>query len=443
MISYLVRRLLLFVPTILGATFIVVYLMALAPTDPITEIVRQAEGLPPGVIEQRLAYVEERYGDLDTPAASKWLRWVNKVSPIGFQTWKYDDPAVVEQRALRRAWRQETRPKVVEEVRAALADELAEIDADASLTAGEKTARKETLVTRAISRRMSELQDEQGFDPLPGQIRWDKLPIKWPDFGDSIVKTRPVLPLVLEALPVSLLLNLLALPLALSVAMITGIWSAKHRGGWQDWGTGSVLLALYSIPLIWLGVMAIGFLANEQQYVGWFPAAGLHGIGSDTMPFFPRWGGEDRFQPGYLLDSIWHLALPVLLLAVGQFAYLSKLTRTSMLETLNSDFIRTARAKGLAPNVVLLRHGLRNSLIPVITFVASLIPYVISGSIVIETIFSINGMGRLTVDSIKAGDTELFLGVTLMILILKLVCYLLADIAYVIADPRVSYGAES
>ena len=129
-------------------------------------------------------------------------------------------------------------------------------------------------------------------------------------------------------------------------------------------------------------------------------------------------------------------------LALGQFAVLSKLTRTAVLETLGADYIRTARAKGLSPNTVLLRHGLRNSQIPVITFVAALIPYIVSGSIVVETIFSLNGMGRLTVDAIKAGDIELFLGTTLMILILKLLCYLGADIAYAIADPRVSFSGS-
>jgi peptide/nickel transport system permease protein len=441
MFSYLVRRVLLFVPTIIGATFIVVMLMAMAPTDPILEIVRQAEGLPPGVIEQRIAYIEERYGAMDTPPVTKYLRWLNKVSPVGFQTWKYDEPKVVEQRQLRREWSSRVRPGVEEQVRQDLAGEIEAIQADANLTEGEKFNRQHSLITKEVTRRLGDLEEKENFYPMPGDIQWNKVPIKAPDLGDSIVKTRPVWPLIKEALPVTLLLNLLSLPLALSIALVTGIWSAKHRGRWQDWGTGGVLLALYSVPLIWLGVMAIGFLANEQQYVGWFPTGGLHDIQAEDMNFWPGWG-QQGFERGYVLDVLWHLGLPVFCLALGQFAYLSKLTRTAMLETLGADFIRTARAKGLSPNTVLLRHGLRNSLIPVITFLAAIIPYIISGSIVVETIFSLNGMGRLTVDAIKAGDIELFLGVTLMILILKLTCYLLADIAYVIADPRVSYSGS-
>jgi ABC-type dipeptide/oligopeptide/nickel transport system permease component len=441
MFSYLVRRVLLFVPTIIGATFIVVMLMALAPTDPILEIVRQAEGLPPGVIEQRLAYIQERYGSLNTPAVIKYLRWLNKVSPVGFQTWKYDDPRVVEQRQKKRVWAAEVRPGVEQEVQRALAQRLQEIQSNPDLTEGEKFNRSTALVSSEVQRRMASLEDEQGFWPMPGDINWkqSRYVVKRPDLGDSIVKTRPVWPLIREALPVTLLINMMSLPLALSIALITGIWSAKHRGKWQDWGTGGVLLALYSIPIIWLGVMAIGFLANVQ-FVKWFPAAELHDIQFRTMRFWPSYDSmAGGWQRGYMFDTLWHLALPVFCLALGQFAYLSKLTRTAVLETLSADYIRTARAKGLSPNTVLLRHGLRNSLIPVITFLAAIIPYIISGSIVVETIFSLNGMGRLTIDAIKAGDIELFLGVTLMILILKLLCYLGADIAYVIADPRVSF----
>ena len=437
MTGYLIRRLLLFVPTILGGSFLVVFLMSISPADPINDLVAQSEGLPPGVVEQRMAYIEERYGDLDTGPVEKWLRYVNKVSPVGLATWQYEDEPVVEQRRLRRAWQEQAEPEVREDVLADLSEELAAIEADESLTPGERAARQGELASGEVSERMDALEAAQGFDPLPGQVKsyipWFKLP----DFGDSVVKTRPVWPVIAEALPITLLLNVLQLPLALSIALVTGVWSAKHRGRWQDVGTGFVLLALYSIPLIWMGVMSIGFLANEQQYLGWFPSGGLHSVGADDMPFLPSFSGG--FEPGYLLDMLWHLALPVILLAIGSFAYFSKLARTSVLEVLGSDHVRTARAKGLSPNAVLLRHGVRNSLIPIITFVSALIPYLITGAVVIEVIFGINGMGRLFIQSIQAGDTELVLGVTMMILVLKLVCYLLADVAYVLADPRVSY----
>jgi peptide/nickel transport system permease protein len=176
------------------------------------------------------------------------------------------------------------------------------------------------------------------------------------------------------------------------------------------------------------------------QYVKAFPAAEMHSIRAASMTFFPRFFGG--FQPGYLLDSIWHLALPVICISYGGFAFYSKLARTSMLETLGADYVRTARAKGLDERVVLFRHAFRNSLLPLITVAASFLPLLITGSIVVETIFSLNGMGRLVIQSIQANDRELFLSVSMIVLLLELVGFLLADVAYVIADPRVSYESE-
>jgi peptide/nickel transport system permease protein len=226
-------------------------------------------------------------------------------------------------------------------------------------------------------------------------------------------------------------------PITLAVAIATGVWAARHRGKAQDVGTGTVLLALYALPVIWVGVMLIGFLANVQ-FKKAFPEAGLHDLRAESMNFFPRF--EGGFRRGYLLDSAWHLVLPVICISYGTFAFYSKLTRTSMLETLGSDFVRTARAKGLRENVVVYRHAFRNSLLPLITVAAGFWPLLVTGSIVVETIFSLNGMGRLAIESLKANDRELFLSVSLIILLLQLAGYLLADLLYVIADPRVTYG---
>lgn len=454
MISYLLRRVLLFIPTIIGATFIIFMLLSLAPQSVIDQLLPPTGEMQPGSRELRLAYIEDRYG-LDKPAPVRYLKWLNNISPVGFQTWKYDEPEVVEQRRKRREWRDQTRPEVTQQIEADLAAELADLRAPSgneTLDAVNRS-RAAQIIQEATDDRMKELEAEQGFHPLPGSISWKetwrfsllswppRIPfLKSPDLGDSFTKSRRVWPLIAEALPITLLLNAMALPLALSISMVTGIWSAKHRGKWQDWGTGSVLLALYSVPVIWVGVMAIGFLASEQ-FLHAFPPGGVHDIQADSMSFFP-WKVNGEWERGFLLDTLWHLALPVICLSYAQFAYLSKLTRTSMLETLGADFIRTARAKGLAPNTVLLRHGLRNSLIPVITFLASLLPYIVTGSIVVEVIFGINGMGRLVIDALKGKDYELFLSATLMVLILKLLCYLAADIAYVIADPRVSYSSK-
>jgi len=273
--------------------------------------------------------------------------------------------------------------------------------------------------------------------PNAGAPRLSRPAIKKPELGYSYIQSRPVWEMISEALPVTLTIQVIALPTAMTIALLSGIWAARHRGGAWDIGLGTFLLALSSLPVIWIGVMLIGFLANVE-YVRLFPAAGLHSVTSSAMSFFPQFT-DAGFQPGYLLDNLWHLALPVICVSYGTMAYYSKLTRTSLLETLGADFVRTARAKGLAERVVLFRHAFRTSLIPLITVAASFLPLLVSGSIVVETIFSINGMGRLVIESLYRNDRELFLSVSLTILILQLIGYLLADIAYVIADPRVSY----
>jgi peptide/nickel transport system permease protein len=157
------------------------------------------------------------------------------------------------------------------------------------------------------------------------------------------------------------------------------------------------------------------------------------------MPFLPGRASDGGFEPGWLLDRLWHLALPIVCLSYGSFAFLSKLSRGAVLETIQADFIRTARAKGLAERDLLLRHVFANSLIPLITVGAHILPALITGSVVIESIFSIQGMGKLTIDAIHTRDRELFLSTTLVAGLLGLVGYLLADILYAVADPRVSY----
>ena len=409
MLGYLIRRILLFVPTLLGATFVIFSLMALAPIS-ITDVLLPPTGdMKPGARAEREAYIEERYG-LDKPFFVQYLRWLNNVSPIGFQTYGRDDAEVRPVLQARRDWREQTRAGIVA--------------ADPKLAADAVT--KKLKATEKAT---------QSFGPLPGQIRWDRWPIKVPSLGYSYVAGRPVEPIILEALPVTLLLNAFSLPIYISIALVSGVWAARHRGQFLDWGVGSITLMLSALPVIWVGVVLIGFLANVNA-VNAFPAGELHDVSANAMTFFPSDG-----RNGYLVDTVYHLFLPVVCLSYGAFAFYSKLTRTSVLECLGADYVRTARAKGLSDGTVLWRHAFRNSLIPLITVAAAFLPALVSGSIIIETIFTLRGMGRLVIESLYANDRELFLSVSLLTLILQLVGFLLADIAYVIADPRVSYGA--
>ena len=260
---------------------------------------------------------------------------------------------------------------------------------------------------------------------------------KAPDLGESFIRKRPVLDVILDALPITLLLNLLTIPIIYIVAITSGIFAAKHRGKLLDVGTGTSFIALYSMPTIWIGVMLLGFFAS-RDYFQWFPTGGLHEITSGSMPFLP--GTHDGvFARGWLLDACWHLVLPIVCMTYGGFAFLSKLMRASVLENLYSDYARTARAKGLSENLVLFRHVLSNSVLPLITVAASILPSLLGGSLIVESIFSIDGMGRLMLEAIKMKDQELVLSETCVVALIGLLSLIVADVCYAFADPRVSY----
>lgn len=405
MLAYLVRRILLFFPTLIGATLVIFMVMAAAPISIVDVLLPPGGDLLPGQRAVREQYIQERYG-LNKPLFVQYLRWLNNLSPVGFRTWTRDDPEVVAAREKEQA---------------------------------QRVAEEQKLVASGVQQSVAAAEARKSVDltPDPGDIRWSRPALKEPNLGVSFVQSRPASDRIKEALPVSLILQLVSLPVALTIALLSGIRAARYRGEIQDRAISVVLLALYSIPVIWIGVLLIGFLANVE-YVKWFPVGGLHSLRADEMRFLPSFAGG-AFHRGYLLDAAWHLVLPVICIGYATVAYYSKLTRTSLLEVLNTDYVRTARAKGLSDGVVLYRHAFRNSLLPLITVAAGFLPRLVAGSIVVETIFNINGMGRLAIDSLKANDRELFLSVSVIILLLQLAGNLLADLLYLVADPRVSY----
>ncbi|MFW6059880.1 MAG: ABC transporter permease [Phycisphaeraceae bacterium] len=355
MASYIIRRLLLMVPTLIGITVLVFVIMAMSPGGIGGAELDQMGQMTAGEREVR-EYYEQRYG-LDKPVPVQYVRWLNMISPVGYET--RDDGTL----------------------------------------------------------------GAFGF--------------KTPNLGTSFSRHRPVSELIIEALPITLLLNALSIPLVYAIGIVSGIITARYRGHMIDVSIGGVFLALWSVPVIWAGVMLIGLLAN-QQYLQWFPTSGLHDMRADVMPFLPTWSG-DTFQRGWLLDTLWHLVLPVICLSYTGFAFLSKLARGSLLENLGADFVRTARAKGVPERQVLFRHAFRNSLLALITVAAGILPAMLGGSIIVETIFSLPGMGRLGVDAVRERDRELLLAVTLIIGFVGLLSELIRDICYAIADPRVSY----
>jgi len=456
--TYILRRLLLMIPTLLGITVVVFAVMAAAPGGISAQSLVEGQNLEPAVKKAMEEYYNRRYG-LDQPAPVQYLRWLNNISPVGFTL-----------------------------------DEKNEID---------------------------------GFG------------FKGSDLGTSFLYGRGVGELLSERVPITLLLNLLSIPIIYLVSIVIGVYAATHRGKAFDTGTGITMMALWSVPTMLAGVLLIGFFASEQ-YWHWFPTSGLSALAAADMPFLPHWsdwldilmlfvfsglavvgfsqlsirlrerhrtllmGGvgavmglwmassveagtsmagtaflivamasigavsgytsftglrtfimgftgmllalvlafalmQGEFVRGYLFDRIWHLILPILCFTYGGFAFLAKLTRTSVLENLQADYARTARAKGVSEHDVLWQHVFRNSLIPLITVSASLLPSLLAGSVIVESIFSIDGMGKLAVEAVQGRDREMVLSITLVSGLLTLVSYIIADVLYALVDPRVSY----
>lgn len=415
------------------------------------------QNLEPQAKQALKDYYNRRYG-LDLPAPMQYLRWLNNISPIGFEL------------------------------------------------------------------------DEAG--------QWQDFSFwKGSDLGTSFRYGRSVSELLKERVPITLLLNVITIPLIYIISIAIGVYAATQRGKSFDVASSGIMLALWSIPTMLAGILFIGFFASSQ-YWQWFPASGLSQREALQMPFMPRWtdtvdvlklllcvflstafiillgqkghkvvraggmavlggilgimmanqisGGlalqvslvvviagifiavacsdyhafrilimgfvgvaigiglashwqTGTFIRGFLFDRMWHLILPIICLSYGGFAFLAKLTRAAVLENLQADYARTARAKGVDEPTVLWRHVFRNSLLPLITVSASLLPGLLGGSVIVESLFSIDGMGKLAVEAVKGRDRELVLSITLISGLLTLAGYLIADICYAFADPRISY----
>lgn len=458
MLIYLLRRLLLMIPTLFGITLVVFTIMAMSPGGLTGAALVGDADLKPEQKQARIDYYNKRYG-LDDPAPIQYLRWLNNVSPIGFE---YDDD-----------------------------------------------------------------QSIKGFSFIKGS-----------DLGESIFFGQPVIAIIKERLPITLLLNVITIPLIYFIAIIVGMNAARDRGGRFDVSSNVIMLALWSLPSMLVGVLLIGFFASIQHWQ-WFPTSGLSSSEAYQMPFLPHWssvsdilklfvlsllslmGGvmlgqlqskslragvaallgllagmlmasvhpefvwanwiiwplllgtilvlvgqscsevfrtvvfavlsvgvailfamkmlDGDFISGFLADRIWHLILPTIVLSYASFASLAKIMRTSILENLNADYARTARAKGVAEEDVLWQHVFRNSLLPLITILAGILPSLLAGSVIVEQIFSIDGMGKLVIEAVQARDRELVLSITLISGILTLIGYLISDVLYTLVDPRVQY----
>ncbi len=245
------------------------------------------------------------------------------------------------------------------------------------------------------------------------------------DFGRSFKDGRLVIIKILERLPATLLLNVLSLLLIFFIALPIGIISAVRQDSFFDKGMTVFVFLGFSVPAFWLALLLMVLFG---VVLGWLPISGMHSV---NFPYFSFWGK--------LWDIIKHLILPVFVSAFGGLAYLSRYSRTSMLEVLRQDYIRTARAKGLSEKKVIYRHALRNALIPIVTLLGLSLPALIGGGFIFETIFAWPGMGRLGYQAIMARDYPVIMGVGVIAALLTLLGNLIADITYAFIDPRIRY----
>ena len=247
------------------------------------------------------------------------------------------------------------------------------------------------------------------------------------DFGTSFAPDgRPVLDKILERIPITLFINIVSLLLILAIAIPIGVSSAVKQGSLFDRGTTVFVFLGFAIPSFWLALLLMILFGAKLE---WLPISGIRSLNYAELS-----------QVGRVFDFAEHLILPIFISAFGGLASMSRYMRSNMLEVIRQDYITTARAKGLDERTVIFRHALRNALLPVITLLGLAIPGLIGGSVIVETIFAIPGMGFLFYQSVMMRDYPTVMGILVIGAVLTLLGNLFADVSYSMADPRIRVG---
>ena len=322
MLSYIIRRLLLIIPTLIGISLITLLIMHLSPGDPAS----LRYGLNPEIAGSARAQFKELYG-LDKPVLAQFIIWLKRIAVL--------------------------------------------------------------------------------------------------DFGNSFIDDRPVIAKIGERLPATLLLNIISVLVIYLFAIPIGVSSAVKVNSPYDRIMSVALFVAYAMPGFWFALLLIMFFGF---HLGWLPISGMRPWYVEYYPFFDS-----------LKDLVWRLILPVTTLSLVGLAGISRYMRSSMLETLHQDYMRTARAKGIRETRVIYRHALKNALLPIVTIASLILPSLIGGSFIIETIFAWPGMGRLFYEAIMNYDYPTVMGVGIIATFLTLSGLVLADIMYAVVDPRIRY----
>ncbi|NLY89666.1 MAG: ABC transporter permease subunit [Firmicutes bacterium] len=284
------------------------------------------------------------------------------------------------------------------------------------------------LQTAITSAELENIKKYYGFDQpvLTRYFRWFKNLLRF-DLGTSYTYEKPVLEVIASRIPVSLTFGITGLFLTYLVCIPLGIKKALKHGEAYDHWTSLLVFLGYSIPAFALGVLLIVFLAGGS-FLALFPTSGFISDDFESLTFL-----------GKVLDILHHMFLPLVCYTIGGFATLTLLMKNSLMEELNKDYIRTALAKGLTYRQAVFRHGLRNALIPIATNIGMIIGVILSGSFLIETIFTIDGMGLLGYQSIVNRDYPVALGLLVISSLLMLVGRIISDFCLVLVDPRIRF----
>lgn len=460
--SYFTKRLLLLLPTLVLVSFLAFWMQEQAPGDPVRQYLHDQEpDATRPLRDQRiyeLAYSRAaRKLGMDRPAfyfgihaasipdttcrilplnhRKAFLDWCQKTGdPVAVQQW-YDQLHLVRDVLLQHD------PNVQDRTRIGLRADLDRLSlvTDPSQAMEILTSIPDTVQTAQISQvRASIPVISQGpvwanwiprFQWHGQDNRYHRWITSWLglEAQHSWVDGQPVWRKIGQAARWTLLMNGLAILLAYGLSIPLGVWMARHAGSGRDQWTTLLLYTLYSIPGFWLGTLLLVFLTTPVYGLDLFPSIGLGDIR-------PEYSGWDVF-----LIRASHLVLPVFCLTYGSLAYLTRHVRNAMLHELKQDYIRAAWARGLTEGQVIWRHAFRNALFPLITLFGAVLPAALAGSVAIEVIFNIPGMGRLTFASIISQDWPVVYGVLFLAALLTLTGSLLADLLYSRADPRIRW----
>ncbi len=294
------------------------------------------------------------------------------------------------------------------------------------LAPGDPTSIRYGLNPEVSGTARARLQEIYGLDKpiLLQYVNWLRRIVTF-DFGRSFIDDRPVITKIAERLPATLLLNISALIVIFAIAIPMGVTSALRHNSLYDRITTVFVFIGYSTPTFWFALILMVIFGF---WLGWLPVSGMN-------PWYTLY-----YSPLHkFIDLLRHLILPVTATAFGGLAAISRYTRSSMLEVIRQDYIRTARAKGLSPKKIIWRHAFKNALLPIITIIGFSIPGLISGGFIMETIFAWPGMGRLTYEAIMNYDYPTVMGGAVISIFLTLIGILISDILYAVVDPRIRY----